>query len=201
MSKLQKLETKVTTDNYQKFLFFLMQHNPFLALYFRCHQPTEEFIQDIIGNPNATDQEIKTKLFTAVEQNTKNLNKIAHMTKLIFGVQKVPGMVEDYLGVDWAEKKVNLKGFLFFDYFNEVNKTNIAKILGKFEYSFDRWFFCKIYFPRAQQLNLNDQVKIVEEYPEQKNWAALITELKNLPHFAPVHSPYPKEHIARYWPE
>lgn len=199
MSKSAKLQEKVTTDNYQKFLFYLMTHNPFLALYFRTHKPSEEYIQEIFTLTDSS--QIKTKLFKTVESNTKNLNKIAHMTKLIFGIQKVPGIVEDFLTPEWHTKKVKLNGFLFFDRFGEVNKNNILEVLGKMEYSFDKWFFCKIYFPKAQQLNLVDQFKLVEELPEQKVWATLGEEIKTMTHLPPVQSPYPKEHLVKYWPE
>lgn len=201
MSKEAKKPKKSEVPPYERFLFFLVQHNPFLAIYFRRHQPSDGFIYSILNAPknDVGTQQIKTILFDQIRKETTDLDKIAFLTKMIFGKHRVPGLIEDILTEDWAEKTPSLKDFLMIQYTNQVTVNNVEKVFKKIDSSFDRWFFCKVYVPHAQRLNLTAHVKFIESLPDHETWKAISEDVKELVYLPALHSPYSKEHITRTW--
>lgn len=194
---------KSVVEPYEKFLFFLVQHNPFLAVYFRRHKPSDGFIYTILNAPK-TEQgtnQVKTLLFNQIRTETTDLDKICFLTKMVFGKHRIPGLVEDFLSEDWAEKKYDLEEFLMIKYTNQVTAKNVEKVFKSIDSSFDRWFFCKVYIPHAQRLQMAEHVKFIETLPDQETWKTIGAEVKELVYLPMISSPYQKEHVSRAWPE
>jgi hypothetical protein len=202
MSKETKaVQSQVEIPPYEKFLFFLVQYNPFLAIYFRRHRPSDGFIYSILKTTNSDmgSMQIKSILFDQIRNNPTDLNKVAFLTKMVFGKHRVPGLVEDILGEDWADKRYDLKDFVLIDQTNKITEKNLKKLYQSIESSFDRWFFCKIYFPHAQRLQLAEHIKFMEELPDQEKWKLIGEDVKKLVYLPSLSSPYPKEHVSRDW--